>query len=207
MDRIIKKGLKYFIEFVIVVSGVFLGVYATNIQNEKKIKEDKKKSLEYILEELEDNKDRLQSSLEYHQALKTEFDSIAKTLKESDYFETYIVSTKFKHDRMKGWDGIRNANLNDTAFEAAKISGIIREFDFASIQHISEIYKSQNEYLKFGNSILNKMVNFNSSTKVGDVFGSVDLMTSDLRKHESTLIEAITKVQSILNQTKGKAAD
>ena len=188
------KVFKYFIEFLIVAFGVFLGVYASELQNEKKIKREKEKSISYILEELASNKERLLNSVEYHQLLKTQIDSIVRTLKEADFFTTYIGNKHFRHDRIKGWKGIQIAKLESTAFEAAKITGIIREFDIEFIQKVSKAYKYQETYSKFGNSILTKMVNLNSSSKVLDVFGAVELMTTDLLSNEKELLNIINEI-------------
>lgn len=49
MKKNVKGIFKYLIEFLIVAFGVFLGLYASEIQSEKKIKREKKKSLEYII--------------------------------------------------------------------------------------------------------------------------------------------------------------
>jgi large-conductance mechanosensitive channel len=52
MKKISREIIRYVIEFLIVAFGVYLGFYASDLQNEKKIQEDKKKSLTYIIEEL-----------------------------------------------------------------------------------------------------------------------------------------------------------
>ncbi|WP_237276114.1 hypothetical protein [Tenacibaculum ovolyticum] len=195
MKKNTKRIFKYLIEFIIVAFGVFLGIYASEIQNEKKVKLEKEKSISYIIEELENNKKRLKESIKYHQSIKTEIDSIAKTLNEKDLFTIYIGNKSFQHSEIKDWSGVRVANLEFTAFEAAKISGIIKEYDIKFIQNISKIYKHQETYSEFGNSILNKLISLNSSTKVVDVLSSIKLVTNDLLNYEKTLLEATQKIK------------
>lgn len=194
MKKNIKRIFKYLIEFLIVVFGVFLGIYVSEVQNEKKIKIEKEQSVNYIIEELENNKKRLQESIKYHQSIKTEIDSIAKILDEKDLFTIYIGNKSFQHNKIKGWNGVSVANIESTAFEAAKISGIIKEYDIEFIQKISKIYKQKEGYSELGNSILTKMINLNSSAKVADVFGSIDLITSDLLNYEKSLLKEIEKI-------------
>ena len=62
------------------------------------------------------------------------------------------------------------------------------------IQKISKIYKHKEAYSKLGNSILTKMINFNSSAKVVDVFSSIELITSDLLNYEKSLFKEIEKI-------------
>jgi len=196
MKKNTKRLIKYLIEFLIVAFGVFLGVYASEIQSKKKIKIEKENSISYIIEELESNEKRLKESIKYHQSIKTEIDSIAKTLDEKDFFSTYIGNKSFRHNEIKGWNGVQVANLDITAFEAAKISGIIKEYDLKFIQNISRLYKHQKTYSELGNKVLTKMINLNSSTKVVDMFSSIELMTSDLLNYEKSLLEAIRKIKT-----------
>ncbi len=196
MKKITNSILKYLIEFLIVAFGVFLGVYASELQNEKKNKAEKEQSINFIIEELVNNKNNLEKCIEYHQSIKTEIDSIAQTLSEKDVYTTYLGNKIFQHNKIKGWNGIQLANLENTAFETAKISGIIKEYDIEFIKNISKIYNQQENYSEFGASILNRMININSSTKIIDVFGSIQLMTTDLIIYEKTILNAIKKTQT-----------
>jgi len=195
MKKQTKRIFKYLIEFLIVVSGVFLGVYASEIQSQKKITKEKEKSISYIIEELSNNKTSLKKSIKYHQLIKIESDSIGEIFNQEDLFKNYIGNKIFRHDQIKGWEGIKIANLESTAFEAAKISGIIKEYDIEFIQKISKIYNKQEAYLKFANSILTKMININSSSKVADAFGAIELMGYDLLQFEESILKDMEKIK------------
>jgi len=197
MKKNTKRILKYTIEFLIVAFGVFLGIYVSEKQNEHKITLEKENSINYIFEELENNRVSLKKSIKYHELIDAQIDSITPTLSKKDLFANYVENEKFKHSTIKGWSGIRLANLDDTAFETAKINGIIKEYDLKFIQNISKIYKAQEVVIEFGESILTKMINTNSSTKVVDVLGAIDLLTTDLLSNEKALLEAIEKVQTL----------
>jgi hypothetical protein len=196
---------KYFIEFLIVAFGVYLGVYAGEIQSEKRTNEKKEKSLAFIIEELENNHAKLEASYQYHKSIQEEFYEITQTIDPSDYLTPYIGNTLFKHDKIKGWKGLGNSNLDDTAFETAKISGIIQEFDFETIQAISGIYQFQDEYTDISNSLLNKFISFNSSTTVLDMMSVIDQMGSDLKDYEYACKERISQVLELLKQSKQKS--
>lgn len=190
-----KSVLKYFIEFLIVAFGVFLGMYVSEIQSEKKTKLEKEKSMRFIYEELQNNRQKLETAIAYHESIKKELDSILKILDKKAMNTIYMGNEIFHHNDIKGWNGIQLANLEDTAFEATKISGIISEFDIEFIQNISRIYNYQNDYAEFGKSILTKMVNLNSSSKIADLITCIDLMTSDLANNEKALLNGIKKIK------------
>ncbi|MEM9824655.1 MAG: hypothetical protein AAF985_26445, partial [Bacteroidota bacterium] len=132
----------------------------------------------------------------YHQAIRVEIDSIGKSLKQKDFFKDYIGNERFKHNTIKGWQGIQLANLENTAFEAAKISGIIKEYDIEFIRSISKIYHYQKEYSEFGNSILTRMINMDASSKVIDAFSSIELMAYDLVSYEQAIVKEIEKMKT-----------
>lgn len=190
-----RRIFKYLVELLIVVFGVFFGLYASEIQSEKRIKREKQKSINYIVEELRGNKEKLEATIRYHKLIRNALDSIAVNLNQQDFFKIYIGNEIFKHNEIKGWKGVQIANLESTAFEAAKISGIIKEYDIGFIRDVSKIYSYQEEYLEFGNSILERMININSSSKVIDAFSSIELMTHDLVNYEEAIFEEIEKIE------------
>jgi len=121
-----KNIIKYLIEFLIVAFGVFLGSYANEIQNEKKINKNKEKAIENIISELENNKEKLEKSIEYHKVLEVYFDSIVATIPKKSFKENFFESGKFRYSSAKEWKGMGFAEFESTAFETAKISGTLQ---------------------------------------------------------------------------------
>ena len=196
MKKPTKNIFKYFLEFMIVAFGVFLGIYVSNLQNEKKMESEREKSITYIIKELENNKKNVEKSIEYHQLIKSNLDSLVSNLTEKDVFENYIGNKKFRHNQIKGWNGVKLADIENTAFEGAKISGIIKEYDIELIQCISKTYNRQEKYSEFGNLLFDRMGSINSSTKIVDVLGTIQLMTTDLVLFEKQLLEEIESTQN-----------
>ena len=192
MNNTLKSILKYLIEILIVAFGVFLGVYYSNINADKKTQKEKNKSINLIINELEINKELLKEHIEYHKKIKIEIDSIIPTLSNKELYADFTRS-KFKHFEIKGWEGILFARLQKTAYESTKTSGVIKEFDIEIIQKLSDIYNFQDTYIDFGTSILNKAIGINSSMKLWDLIGTIELMTSDLLGIEKTLLKKLNK--------------
>ena len=116
-----------------------------------------------------------------------------------------FTEAEFKHIEIKGWTGFNFARLQKTAFETAKTSGLIKEFDIELVQKLSDIYYFQDLYVDFGTSILNKAIGINSSMKIADLIGTIRLMTSDLlglEKQLATKLEnALTELKTLHNKT------
>lgn len=193
MNKTFKSILKYIIEIIIVAFGVFLGVYYSNVNADKKTLKEKNKSLTLIVKELELNKKLLEDHISYHEKIKIEMDSIVPSLSIKQMSSDFTES-EFKHMKIKGWRGFLFARLQKTAFESTKASGLIKEFDIELLQKLSDIYYLQNTYVDFGNSILNKAIDINSSMKMADLIGTIRLMTSDLLGLEKELSKKTEKV-------------
>lgn len=198
MNKTLKSILKYFVEIIIVAFGVFLGVYYSNINADNKTKIEKQKSLNLIIKELELNKKLLEDHISYHKNIRTEMDSIVPTLSEKELYSNF-TEAEFKRIEIKGWTGFNFARLQKTAFETAKTSGLIKEFDIELVQKLSDVYYFQDVYVDFGTSILNKAIGINTSMKIADLIGTIRLMTSDLLGLEK---ELSTKLEKTLTELK-----
>lgn len=187
MNKSTKSVLKYVLEFLIVGFGVFLGIYASEWQSNKKIKETKEKSIAYILKEVEVNQANLLKRIEYHEMIKVRFDSMRETISEEDILKPYLENKKFRHQNIPGWTGMGLPDFEDVAFEGAKLTGIIQEYNIELTQEISKVYKRQEFTSEIGKSILDKALNINSSTKTSDVIGVIELLTTDFVNGERGL--------------------
>ena len=192
MNKTLKSILKYLIEIVIVAFGVFLGVYYSNVNADNKTQKEKNKSISLIISELENNEGLIKEYIKYHENIKIEMDSIVPSLSENELYSDFTRS-EFKHFEIKGWKGFLFARLQRTAYESAKTSGVIKEFDIELIQKLSDVYNFQDMYTDFGTSILDKAIGINSSMKLMDFIGTVELMTSDLLGTEKALFEKLEK--------------
>ncbi len=207
MKKNTKRVIKYLIEFLIVAFGVFLGIYASGRENENRITENKEKTIKNVVKELENNRENLQNSIEYHELIKANLDSILQTIPREIYFEKYIMNQKFQFNKIKGWTGNGFAALDNTAFEVAKMSGAMQNMDIELTQEISKIYKRLKTLSDFQKSINNKIANLNSETKIIDVIGSIKIVTGDNLGMEKQLSNQLEQTIKIINTSHNKAYD
>ncbi len=207
MKKNTKRVIKYLIEFLIVAFGVFLGIYASGRENENRITENKEKTIKNVVKELENNRENLQNSIEYHELIKANLDSILQTIPREIYFEKYIMNQKFQFNKIKGWTGNGFAALDNTAFEVAKMSGAMQNMDIELTQEISKIYKRLKTLSDFQKSINNKIANLNSETKIIDVIGSIKIVTGDNLGMEKQLSNQLEQTIKIINTSHNKGYD
>ncbi|CAM1367486.1 conserved hypothetical protein [Tenacibaculum sediminilitoris] len=193
MSKLKKKIKKYVTEFLVVAFGVFLGIYVNEWENNKQLNSDKEKVIQNILSELEDNKEKLLKSVSYHQKIKINLDSTLAKTPEEIKFERYLGNKHFKFVTIKGWTGVNFPEYDTTAFEVAKMSGILQNMDINVVQEISKIYNKIQNLASFQNLITNKMMELNYETKVIDVVGSLTLVVGDNLNMEKLLVKEVEK--------------
>ncbi|MEO1215313.1 MAG: hypothetical protein AAFY45_17400 [Bacteroidota bacterium] len=184
MSEFKKDLIKYLLEFLIVVFGVFLGMYVNERVAQNKIDREVKKSLSYILDELEGNSRQLEYTIAYHEKIKTAYQKFKTDIPEEELLSNYFANQKYKFNKIEGWDGVHLPSYENIAFEGAKISGLTREFDIETVQSLSQIYKMLEFNGEFGKTTLDKMLSMDSDSKVVDGLSIISLLTGDVLSSE-----------------------
>ncbi|MFD2541414.1 hypothetical protein ACFSSB_03720 [Lacinutrix gracilariae] len=202
--KIVKKSiLKYFLELLIVAFGVFLGIEVSEYKSDKKMKENINESLKLITKELQSNALRLEKSILYHQKIKVGFDSIRKNVSKENAYLPYFSNSVFRHNSIPSWNGLGIPGIEDIAFESAKISGIFQELDIEKTKLISNAYKKLDANTELGRSLTTKFIGIDSTTKILDIIGILELLTNDVLLTEKylkkELDETIEKLKKAIN--------
>jgi len=202
--KIAKKSiLKYFLELLIVAFGVFLGIEVSEYKSDKKMKENINESLKLITKELQSNALRLEKSILYHQKIKVGFDSIRKNVSKENAYLPYFSNSVFRHNSIPSWNGLGIPGIEDIAFESAKISGIFQELDIEKTKLISNAYKKLDANTELGRSLTTKFIGIDSTTKILDIIGILELLTNDVLLTEKylkkELDETIEKLKKAIN--------
>lgn len=176
--------LKYFLELLVVAFGVFLGLIASNWNADRKMKVEVDRTKTFIIEEIETNIESLAFAIRYHEQLAVKLDSVLANLDEDIYLKPFFKNKQFKLGKSIGWTGPGVVTLQRSIFESGKIAGILQELDIKTIQLITTSYEWQANYKMMVEKLLNKLFEIDSSTKVADVIGIVEMISNDLLMNE-----------------------
>ncbi|MGB3464130.1 MAG: hypothetical protein WBA74_02630 [Cyclobacteriaceae bacterium] len=193
MKKFLNSVVKYFLEFSVVAFGVFLGLYVSELRSEEKLTEEKQEVLSLIIQEMETNLERIRAAADYHLSMKSVIDSLNKNIDGDRAMELYFGNSSFQHNDLPGWRGVKVTEPDFTAFESAKISGILKEFDIETISKISRTYNFLNTYSNWGQKAVDKMVQINSSSRVVDMLFNMGFLTSDILEFEKAAIKITEK--------------
>ena len=138
-----KKARDYFLEGCLIVFSVLFALFIENFVENIKIRTEEKLALERIKMELERNEKVLSEWIVLHQKVSNRLDGALSG--ESDSLRTALLKySSFNFGVLTQNQQIVNTVLTNTAWETAKSTGIIAEFDFELIEHLTQVYSLQN---------------------------------------------------------------
>ncbi len=202
MKKRLSTVLKYSIEFLIVAFGVYLGVFVSERNVQKKIDENTERSLTFIIEELDSNIDQLNNSIEYQTKIVSSLDSITQNLEDSDLEMIYYSNRKFRFNELPNWRGLGFSSLENISYESAKINGVIAELNINTTRMIARAYHNQQAYTEFSKKVNNKLLEIDSNSKIIDVLGIFELLKYDVLSTEQWLLNQLKEYKEELEKIK-----
>jgi len=202
MNKTTKTIAKYLIELLIVAFGVFLGFFVSEWKSQQKIDANTKKTISFIIDEMDSNIEKIEKAINYQQQLLTHVDTLSNTLNRVDVESIYYTNRKFRFDQLPNWRGFGFPNLENIMFESAKINGVLPELDITTTQLIARLYQKQQKYIIFGEQINDRLVTLNSATKVVDVLVLFEMVQFDGLVSGRQLLSEMQKTKEKLKETK-----
>ncbi|MCI4671653.1 MAG: hypothetical protein MRZ79_26160 [Bacteroidia bacterium] len=205
MNKNFKTILKYLLELLIVSFGVFLGSYVGEWREQKVLDKKVDQSLELMVEELKENKNSLERTVEYHKKLRVEIDSIGKQLTKEEKDQRISSTSIFSLQDMPSWKGIQLPALESVAYESAKINGTLGEMSFKKIRYFSIIQDKIRIQVDYGDRLVDQLLSIDSETKVSDCIRTIKLLTYEYANLEGELIKSLDKgIGQLENKKKTK---
>ena len=189
MSRPENNFIKYILELLIVAFGVMLGMYVSDWNAQKKTKNQVKKTLVYIQEEIEGNIKGLTKAVAYHEELKLTVDSMRSEWKEKNFLQPYFSNDFFRIAKIPGWEGPGMVAMENSVFEGARMTNILQEIDIEHLRIITKAYKAQENYEVISKGVMEKIFSLDSESKVVDAVGFLELIIYDIRGNEKFLLK------------------
>ena len=134
---------KYLAEGLLIVFSVLFALFINKLSDDYKTRKQKVIALQSIKSELYRNAAIVADWRKKHAKVLGRLDSILQG--KNDSLKAKLQGTDFlDFGMLTNEQSLIDATLTDTAWEAAKSTEIISEFDFESVQNITQAYKVQN---------------------------------------------------------------
>lgn len=172
------KTADYFIQLLIVMIGVFLGMLVTEWRSEQKVAQDRITILKSIRAEIESNKNLIDSSFEKLNPLAKTLDSLNKVLTDE------ILSERFYDKpfrvRLPNWQGVGGERFSASMFETAKYSNVLPGMDVELLEQLSSTYSMQSLANDLRSDLLEKFLAVDSETPYSDVLRLMNRINQEL---------------------------
>lgn len=183
-----KKILDILIQIIPVMIGVYLGFVVTNWGEAQKKKSQTKIFLENVRIEMESNRQKLESVIDYHEMLRD---------------SSRIYGRKRLAEVPNYFQGIRVQSLVESAYTTGNQTGIINELGLNNIQRLNQLYTSQGEYNEMIKMLLNSLITMDFSENemaMKQILRFLSITMTDLVIKEEQLINEYTRVNGLLNE-------
>lgn len=177
----IKTGFWKFIrEMIPVMLGVYFAFALSDFSEQRKTNAEFAEYKMLLKKEVTQNLERIIPNFKYHENLKEDLISLARSEQPYKAFQDYNMQ------------GLRTGFVSSSAYKTGIQTGIIQEFDLDMIQNINNLYTYQDNYEDYNKGLLNGFINKDIPENDKEVMSmSANLLMSmnDVIIFENNLIE------------------
>lgn len=130
------------IEGLMIVFSVLFALFISQLADNRKVRLQKEQAIDYIYRELKDNKEILERWAVKHQKVKDRLSRMIQNPLDSSRM-TIFAEDQPDYSVITGGESLIDAFLGNTAWESAKATQIISQFDFSTVQELTRIYGLQ----------------------------------------------------------------
>lgn len=176
---------KYLIDGLLIVFSVLFALFINNLAESIKVNQQKRVAIESIQKELKRNAEIMKNWHPRHKATMERINDVLEgrndSLKNKFYDYQFLNLALITED-----ESLMDAFLTNTAWETAKTTQIISEFDFETTQYLTFVYRMQ------------KVITEKSMMKILDYY--FDREAHNLEQLEPTLIQFQLRFSELVGQ-------
>lgn len=188
------KFWEYFVQIIIVIFGVFLGMLLTEWNTDRKEENQRRAILSQIGNEIKDHNTKLEAVIPYHKSLTNSTDSILRTTALEELKVPFLENGGWS--KIPGWKGIKLFRLQTSGFESAKLSNTLSGMDGRQLDAITSYYESVEVYNRYVDQVTERIFNISISTTTVDVLILIQILKGDILGMEGSLQKAAIKLQT-----------
>lgn len=200
-NEIKKTVLKMLGELLFVTVGIYLGIVASNWNEQRKQVQKQRDFLQTLCLEIAANNHKLNQTLAYREKILATSNQLRQQLSKNKLGANFWSSGGFQ--QIKGWQGVFLPPLENSVYQSGLISNTLSELDFETINAIAQVYSNQEEYKLWGRTlIIDKLISMNDEVTTQAVLSNLQFW-NDVIVSEKELIKKYQIALKQLNQ-KGK---
>lgn len=184
-------------QFIPVILGVYLGIVASNWNNERVQIAEQKEFVQNLYLEMQANKAKIEESLAYRKAIFLSAKKARQSL-EKEILEAQFWSVgHWKH--LPGWEGVKISTLENSVYHTGIMTNALSGLDFKIINSIARSYNHQEDYKTWAQRyILDHLEQMPDEIKTFDALKKIEAWYDVIGKEE----ELISQYQQTLEDLK-----
>lgn len=200
MRSAMKKSLLQMLgELVLVTVGVYVGLVASNWNEERRRAANAREFLGKVAREIKANQAKVRQSLSYRKAVLTASSTLLRSLNPQMRSANFWKSGGFTI--IPGWRGAQILSLENSVYQSGIISSVLADLDFETTHTIAQVYNHQEEYkLLVRMLITDKLTAIDEAATTSKVIGELQWW-ADVTKVEGDLVR---KYDEALAELKGR---
>lgn len=176
---------RYFLDGLLIVFSVLFALFINKVAENIQIANEKDIAIENIKKEIQRNAEILENWHILHSEIRDRITTVIEG--ENDSLREALLNYKYLEiGVLTNHQSLIDANLSNTAWETAKYTGIVSEFDFNTTQKLTEIY------------MLQEIITEKTIGKVIDFL--FDPASHDMENIETTLIQLQLRFKELVGQ-------
>lgn len=163
-----------FNQFIPVVLGVYIGIIASN-WNENRIKKaEQNEFVKNLALEIQANKSKLEEAMVYQEAIISSAGKVKQELDQKTMEAAFWTVGQWK--LISGWEGLKIPTLENSVHQAGIMTNALSGLDFKVINTIARSYNYQEEYKVFAQKLIfDRLTQMDGQVKTIEVLNKLEV--------------------------------
>ena len=191
-------------ESALIVFSVLLALFVNRYAENQRTQEQKQVALERIAEEMKSNRIIIENALRIHK--RTINNLQTALIDENNALRMYLKDRKYLDS--DGFELLMNGESfyarfpSNTAWDAAKVTGIVTEFDYEIVEALTDVYDIQTYFVEKSIPTVTQTFFSPMPDQKEDVINALLLQTSNLTNQEETVLILIDEALKVIQGEK-----
>lgn len=161
-------------QFIPVVLGVYIGIVASNWNENRVKKAEQDEFVKNLVLEIQVNKSRLEETLAYQEAIILAARKARKELDQQKLNAEFWSAGQW--ELLPGWEGVKIPALENSVHQSGIMTNALSGLDFVVINTIARSYNQQEDYKLWAHKlIIDNITQLGSDVKTAEVLTKLDV--------------------------------
>jgi hypothetical protein len=167
-----KTILQMLMELTLVAMGVYLGIIASNWNDQRKDARKKREFIQVLVMEISANKQKLEQANQYRHEMLNTSNVLLQQFSSDTLAANFWEVGGFKI--IPNWQGVNIPPLENSVYQSGLITNTLSGLDFTTLNEIAQVYSHQEEYKVWTRTLItDRILNVDANSTTRDVLSRI----------------------------------